>query len=178
MASKVQHSTTKIKDSEKRTKMAHWIDTYKSPLDMKSVAITDTILERLGEEIVQWAYKDPDAFCITEFALKKGIPLTNWYTWLSKYPEFHEAYDMAREILAVKREKGVAFGTYRDSMIKQVHGHYSRIWRDEHKRVADVEKGSSEATTPFVVVPEYPSTDVVPVLVKDSTRDVLSRPGE
>ena len=158
-----RHRTTVDKvEAEKVTikKRIRWIDTYKNQLEMKEVAVSNATLDRLSEELVRRA-QSKSAFCITEFYVSRGIAPQVWERFMNRYPPLQEAYDIAKEIVGIKRETGVAEGRYREAMIKQVHGHYSTIWASEQKRTASLYQGKPSFVG-IVEIPAVASTNEVP----------------
>jgi hypothetical protein len=152
----------------KKRRPPQWLDSYIDPLSMKEVAISDYGLEKLASEIVKWA-NTKDAFTITQFFLPKGIPPKAWYRWLDKSEVLRDAQDVAKELIAIRREMGVANGKLRSDMIKPVHGYYSKVWKDEHDRISKI--NDITGNDKVVIIEVSPSSDVVPVLKQVLKKD-------
>ena len=156
---KKEHST----ELSSRAKKKNWIDTYVDPLLMREVAVSESTLERLSEDIVQWALTDKEAIYVTEFYTSRGISSYVWYCWRNKYPKLQHAYDLAKEIIGVRQFKGVTKGKLKDSLIKSHIGYYSPEWVEESARVAKLAEPDS-ASIPVVVIDRVPESDIVPKL--------------
>jgi hypothetical protein len=149
-----------LKEKEAK-KSGAWYEEYVDPLSGHSFAMTDLGLERMSSDLVKWA-NTKDAFTLTQFYLPKGIPPKTWQRWIQKSECLKDAQDMAKELIAIRREVGVASGKMRSDMIKPVHGYYSGVWREEQDRVAKM--GDISGGTKVVVMETMPNSDVVPVL--------------
>jgi hypothetical protein len=152
---------------KKNKKITHWVDEYKNPMEMKSVAVSEVTIERFAEDIVKWAHT-PNALTISSFPTSRGIHHVTWNRWLKRFPLLMEANDIAKELIGIRREEGVMLGKYRDSMVKPIHGLYSHQWRENEDRLADLANESINPTMQVVVIPDMPRTDIVPELPKDT----------
>jgi|FreactcultuFSWF8_1027224.scaffolds.fasta_scaffold01457_5 hypothetical protein len=159
--SNIRHDNTREEKVSKNR--IRWIDTYADPLLMREVAVSTSTLERLAEDIVQWALTDLDAIYVTEFFVTKGITPVRWRDWRKKCPELEHAYVLAKEIIGVRQFKGVTKGKLRDNFLKSHIGFYSDEWREESKRVSENAQPSGSGIS-VVEVPVFPKTDVVPEL--------------
>jgi hypothetical protein len=160
-----------VSKSNKRGKMGNspkWLDEYKNPLEMKSVAISNETLERMAEDLVKWAI-ETDAIVISKFFLYKGISWQSFYRWIAQCDYLGQAYELAKGIIGVRREEGAITGKLKDSMIMKIHGFYSPEWRQNEERLAQLNKDvNTPSNTPITVeIHASPITDVVPVLEKD-----------
>lgn len=155
-----------ILTKEKERKVAAWYEEYVDPLSGNSFAMTDLGLEKLSSDLVKWAHTK-DAFTITQFFLSKGIPPKTWYRWVDKSEYLKDAQDVAKELIAVRRELGVSSGKLRSDMIKPVHGYYSKVWKDEQDRLSKMNDVSGAGQKQIVVMEVSPNSDVVPVLKRD-----------
>jgi hypothetical protein len=155
------HSNGKV------TKPVRWLDTYKNALEMKEVAVSNLMLERIAKAIVEWAGHEK-SLCVNEFYIAQGIPPSTWSKWLELSDELRDAYDIAKETIGIRREKGVMLGHYRDTMIKPLQGHYSVDWRNEQARQAHLQQSitNQQLQTKIVIMNDIERTDVVPPLVK------------
>lgn len=141
-----------------------WRDEYIDPLAGNSHTMTDMGLERMAADLVKWA-NTKDAFTITQFFVPKGIPPGTWHRWINQCEILKNAQDMAKELIAIRREVGVATGKLRSDMIKPVHGYYSSVWREEQDRASQINNITSGIQV--VEIEKSPSSDLVPVLKRD-----------
>jgi hypothetical protein len=153
-----------LSSKEIEKKVPTWYEEYVDPLSGNSYAMTDKGLERLAADLVKWA-NTKDAFTITQFFLPKGIAPKNWYRWVDKSECLKNAQDVAKELIGIRRELGVASGKLRSDMIKPVHGFYSSVWRAEQDRASQINNVTSGIQV--VEIEKSPSSDLVPVLKKE-----------
>lgn len=167
MNSKEHKLINSMKETKKPKRAPIWRDEYLDPLSGNSYAMTDRGLEKLASDLVKWA-NTKDAFTITQFFLPKGIAPKSWYRWVDKSEVLRDAQDMAKELIAIKRELGVANGKLRSDMIKPVHGYYSQVWRDEQDRASKLNNSySSTGNVQVVLMDVSPNSDIVPTLKKE-----------
>ena len=161
--SKRQHSINEKSKSEKSCKKRpKWLDEYKNALEMKEVAVSDSSLERMADDIVEWAIDNKDALVVTDFFNLKGISYRRWLKWVEKNELLSEAYQLAKEIIGGRRE-GLALKKKIDgSIMKSTQAHYSPVWRDEQRIMANMEQRHMSNIT--VSLEKMPETDIVPLL--------------
>lgn len=159
-SNKRQDSTVKANKSKKVT----WDDTYYNHVEGETRVVTNTMLERVAADLVKWSMSD-SAVCATKFYLYKGINPNTWKRWIEKSIILADAYDIAKEIIGVRREEGVMYGKLRDGMIMESHGTYSHLWREEQGRKAVEQEGKQNAIR--VYVDKVEPQDIVPPLKID-----------
>lgn len=122
------------------------IPLYPSYFAMRAYPFKEDMIERLAEDIIQWATEDEDALVISEFIVLKNIPHATYYDWLNTYPNLKEAHTEALRRIAIRREKGIINRKYDvKATLMRMHV-YDPEWRkDEEWRAANRAKAQHEA---------------------------------
>jgi len=160
-SSKRQHNIHAEEPPKKVKYKGVWADTYIDTHSMKENAISLPGIERLAHDLLTWARTD-DAYALMEFLEQKGISPQTFSRWLSKYEALKLAHETAKEILGLRREKNVTIGKWKDTMIKNVQGHYSQVWRDEQARQTHLEQAVISKIPDILYLEKMPKTDEVP----------------
>ena len=106
MAKKVNTNKLSTKPANLETKRnSPWLEEYKDYISLKIQPVTEAFIERLGNDLTQWALLD-NSLTLTSFCRSKGLRRTTFYRWKDKYPELEAAYQFAFEQLGDKREVG------------------------------------------------------------------------
>ena len=77
---------TKKQERDKETKKI-WLEDYLDCFTFKLQPVTEKFLDRLGQELVHWAYNNEDALTLSQFYNSKGIPHDTFAKWY-KHPRF------------------------------------------------------------------------------------------
>lgn len=73
--------------------------------------LTNATIDQWKVELVNWAAKDEKALRMTQFPLAKGIHPEIWYRLLKEFPELQSAWEVARELISIRRETGSRHST-------------------------------------------------------------------
>ena len=66
--------------------------------------LTESVLERMGRELLQWAQDDETALRVDQFCDKANISTHTFREWHRKYPIFNEYYQEAKHCIGRRRE--------------------------------------------------------------------------
>jgi hypothetical protein len=133
--------------------------------------ITNTMLDRLGQELIEWAYATDSekGIKIKQFLALKGIHDKTWNDWCTKYPSLREAHDYAKMILGNRREEGaitkkwdVGVFNFMQPMYDEDHMKMLKD-REDLKKSADELEGSAK----IVIMERFASVEEVPVKKED-----------
>ena len=124
-ALKRQHST-----AEKNKPKVALLEVYRNFLSKKDDILTTTTVERLANELVDWAYNNPYALRINDFLQTKGIERDVWDDWRHKYPDLAAANRMALMVLGNRRERGLMERKFEPGSTNFMMPHYDKDWRE------------------------------------------------
>ena len=77
---------------------------YKNPLSGRPKVWTDEIIEKEAQALVEWAQSD-EAIVFREFPSIRGYVTSTFYEFAEKNEVFAEAFNYARDLIGVRREK-------------------------------------------------------------------------
>jgi len=151
--------TTIVKKESRDLKWIDYMCIYTGSLKpMNAVGI-----DRLADDIVDWARNDVDALILSEFYLSKGIHGRTWYDWCKRFPRLQMAHDCAKQWLGIRREKGALKGKYSLPMVMYTMPFYDKQWEDETVRRAALKDVNSESKSSVTVIMNpVPNSDLVP----------------
>ena len=125
-------------------------------------------IDRLAEEIVDWARNNVDALKLSQFWLHKGISGKVWWDWCNRYPRLRQATDAAKELIGNRREIGALKHEYHYGVVAYTMPFYDAEWKDETVRRASLKEGSSESkSTVHVTMNAIPNSPLVPERPRD-----------
>ena len=136
------------------------IEEYYSFLTFKREPLSDGGLDRMCDELIEWARSEDHCGRITEFRLKKGIGEEKWVEWLAKYPRLAASEKEARQILGIHRYKKAINRETSEGIFKFLQYRYDNEWKeaDEHHQEQKrklLEKTPLEPTTVIVKMFDY-----------------------
>lgn len=117
----------KIIERDKSSTISPWIDDYIGCFGMKIKPVTEAFLERVAEELVEWAMKE-DSIYLEDFCILKGFNIDVLYRWREKSINLKEAYKFAKMALGSKTYKGSLYGKMKENTAHFLMPHYSEIW--------------------------------------------------
>ncbi len=163
---KSRKSSTVVDKEAKRVSFFFYRDIFTG----LEAPMSDKGIERLANELVEWAQKDPDALKLSQFHFDKGISYKTWGEWRNKFPELQQAVNDAKQIIGNRRETGALKNKLNAGMVHYSMSFYDPEWKEESVRRAALKEGSSDgAKTSFtVVVDAIPESSVVPRRKKES----------
>lgn len=135
---------------------------YRQVGSWKMVPYNDAALERLANEIYEWASKDEDALVLEEFYLKRGISCSTWIRFKERSPALKEAHNHALRLIGIRREKGAIKSKMDFRAIASTQPRYSKTarqveeWRANLRAKAN--EDSDKLTNVKVVIEKYDDT--------------------
>lgn len=127
--------------------------------------LSQTGLERMARELVEWARTTEDAVRVEEFSLAHGIPTRVFEAWADRYPLFGEAYAHAMELLGMKSYKKAIHKGLAEPIFKHLQHAYDPAWKraeDYHheRRKQLMEKNTPPPTTIVVRTENFAKPDI------------------
>jgi len=135
---------------DRESRVSVWLEDYLDCFTFKMKPVTDMFIERISEELIQWALNDPNAIKLTQFFNAKRIPYLTWNRWV-KYEKFATAKDLALSILGDKREHGGLTKKYDASMVQFMMPKYDQDWKDVIAWRAKAKAEAENSTEPLVI---------------------------
>lgn len=167
-----------IKDT-KNTK--YRFDSYVDIFTLRTTPVSDTWIEKLALELVDWAINDPEAFKLTQFYRLKGIGSDDMKRWKERNSKLKRAHTIALEALGDKREIGALKKLYEPGTAARTMPRYDPEWRDlEEWRASLKNKDEDKNREPqVIVIDRFPDSDKVPVkITADTLRSDLEKEKE
>ncbi len=161
MAKTSQHSK-KATVKPKNDRAVRVLEEYTNLLNREQQWVTDSYLERIARELVEWARTDDKALTLTQFFAERGIGYGVFYGWRDRYPIMKESMELALIFLANRREAGAVNKKYDASTIAFMMPHYSPEWKDmlEYKAALKAKHESQSQGNVLVQIAPFEDTDV------------------
>lgn len=139
-----------------------WFD-YRDIYTGAIKSMNENGINRLCDEVTDWARNDVDAFKLSQFYLHKGISRKVWLDWCNKWPRLEEATESAKELIGNRREIGAIKHELNYGPIGYTMPIYDPDWKVETERRASLKEGSSESkSTVLVTMNPIPNSPLVP----------------
>lgn len=137
---------------------------YTCAMTWQDKPVTESFIQRLGENMVKWAREDKDALKVSQFWLLQGISSRDFYNWCEKYPHLKTSHEIAVELIGNRREICAIKKQYDAGMIHNSMPLYDKQWKELYAWKAKVksELEAKDAGPQIVVIERVPSSDVVP----------------
>lgn len=157
-AKKVDSNTVVKKESQN----LKWVD-YACIYTGSLKPMNEVGIERLANEITEWARDDDQALKLSQFYLKKGIGGVTWRSWCKRFPQLQEAHDVAKELIGDRREIGALTYKYHYGVVAYTMPFYDKQWEDETVRRSALKESQSDAKSSVIVTMNpIPSSPLVP----------------
>lgn len=134
----IMKSKKQAKSRPKDLTESPWLEDYLDCFTFKMKPITQGFIDRISQELIQWAQNDPDAIKLSQFYTKKRIPRHSFYGWV-KYPIFKDAKELTLEIIGARRELNTLKREYDASTNNQMMHIYDPEWK-EHREYQDLKE--------------------------------------
>lgn len=177
--SKTTKPSTKIKKQtktrDKSSKESPWIEDYLDCFSMKIKPVTEAFLERLGQELIQWAEREEKQYKIAPFFDKRRIGWSTYDRWAKEHPKFGAAYNLAKSILGTRREYGALERKLDAGTVIQMMPHYDQEWKQMVKERNEMKAQANEKAsggTQFVIMEKFGSSELVPEKPNRSPEEV------
>jgi hypothetical protein len=147
------HPNIKIQELSQKRDMdcSPWLEDYLDCFTFKYKPVTEAFIDRISNELLNWAQNDNDALKLTEFFNKKRIPKSTWEAW-NRYPIFKAARALAVEALGNRREKGAITRKYDATTINVMMPLYDSDWKENVEWRAKLKSESETAQVPQTVI--------------------------
>ena len=159
---KMQETNKKNPSAKKHPKMAafKWVTQYKDFFQQKMVPMSENGLERLANDIVNWAINDPKALKISQFILKRGIHIDTYYDWVKLYPIIKDANTIALQAIGDRREIAGLYRKLDGNMISFTMPAYDKTWKELQEWRAKLKEKETNNETKVVVIERYAPIEV------------------
>ncbi len=139
-----------------------WFD-YRDIYTGAIKSMNENGINRLCDEVTDWARNDVDAFKLSQFYLHKGISRKVWLDWCNRWPRLQEATESAKELIGNRREIGAIKHELNYGPIGYTMPIYDADWKDETTRRAALKDVNSEAKSSIsVTMYPIPNSPLVP----------------
>jgi len=120
-------------------------------------------INRLADEVTDWARNNVDALKLSQFYLHKGISRKVWFEWCDRWPRLQQATDAAKEMIGNRREIGALKHELNYGPVSFTMPFYDPEWKDESVRRAALKDVNSEAKSSIsVTMYPIPNSNLVP----------------
>ena len=153
--STLQHSTkvkTQTKKPIEQTVKSKY-DIYLEIGTWRKVPVTDSWINNLAAQLVQWA-DDPKSLKFNQFLKMKKIDHTDFNRWMKRIPNLKKAYEYAIKALGDNREIGAIHKDYDKGMILPIMHRYDSDWKKAEEWRAEISKKDNEDDSEKVVIIE------------------------
>ena len=162
MSKSIKHT----KNNKNITKTpAKYYDQYRDLFTFRMKPIPESFIERISQELVEWARTNPDALVLSDFFYDHGIGFRVATEWTKNHPILKEAYEDAKRLIGNRREKGAIKKIYEPGMIRTVMNLYHKEWEDLEIWRAELKQKQDEKTQQNNIswlMEKYPNSDLVP----------------
>lgn len=85
--------------------LTKWQSEYRNCFDWTFQPVTERFIEKFFQDLVKSCADDDGVLSLQEFFLSKGVPSKTFYAWCDKFEEAADAVEVAKELIAMKRER-------------------------------------------------------------------------
>lgn len=132
-------------------------DFYKDIKSYQEKPISVAAIEKLSEDLIEWAMNDMDALKIKPFLRARGIGSNDVKRWRKKFPKFDRAYAETLEAIGDRREIGAIKKLYDCAFIARSMVHYDKQWKESEEWRANLKNQEQEnkPTTFIIQMPDF-----------------------
>lgn len=163
---------------DKETKKT-WIQQY-DEINFMKLHANDRFIERLAEELINWARHDEDALRISDFHWARNICDDTYYNWVKKFDTLNKAHKLAMNAIASRREKGMLKKTMSESgVLRSLYKFdpmYAEIRQDEINAKIEVAKANAEAMErpANIILGQLPGLEEYKKQIEDKNEEQIS----
>ena len=155
-------NTDNITESKNEVKQVYF-DEYYNMNNLKRTVHTFNSIDKLAQEMIEWARDDEGAFKISQFTIMKGIYYKDLERWMAKSEYLRQAYEHTLQILGNRREIGAIKRKYDFAAINPMMFHYDKDWKKMAEWRAKVkEEASGNVAAINVTIEACPESSEVP----------------
>lgn len=130
MKSKNPNTTKKIKknlEGDKVQRVSRYLEDYQELFTFKMRPVTEAFIERLSQELMDWADKE-ESLVIEDFHDERKICSSTFYRWVDKHESMNKAHAYAKRRMMSKREKGMLTRKYDSTTAWNSLAKYDPVW--------------------------------------------------
>lgn len=120
----------KKKNDEQKPTPNRWTTVYKDILTMTDKPVPKVFIDRLCDEMLEWARNDNLANNISQFTAPRGMKRTLLNYLCSQHPQLKEAYELTLETLGARRETNALIKDWDSNYAKQMQHFYLPEWKE------------------------------------------------
>ncbi len=152
----------RLKDNTpEETKPTRVFIEYRDMFTFRMTPISPEGIEKVAQELLDWAMNNNDALKVTQFYHKKGLSGTTVARWKELSPSFNEAHGEAKAIIGNRREIGGLKKDFDSGIVRTSMPIYDKSWRknEEWRSTLNKEK-PTEGGTKIIIMEKYGSEEV------------------
>lgn len=159
--SKVKRSRPSLKQIPANKK---WYELYDDIYAYTTTPISEVFLDRLFQELVEWAESDEDALKITQFFLRKRISSDSVKRFRARDKKYDQAFQHALAVIGNRREIGALKNKFNAGIVGITMPRYDKEWVELLEWKAAIQKSADgqQAGAITVVMESFPSGNLVP----------------
>jgi len=139
------------------------LDYYCQIGNEKKWPLPQSFIQKICEELLEWAFKNPEAFHIRAFFRDRRIGKNTVAAWRAKWPEFADAYLEAKDAVGERREScaaGIGHKKFDVTVWSRTQHKYDSdshdLWRDDQAYLAKTKADNQDNERTIVVLKDYP----------------------
>jgi hypothetical protein len=168
-----KRSNTNNSDNKDTKTPTPWLEDYLNIRSFKKHPVTESFIEDLATDLVEWAMDDEQKrfkqpLKLTQFYYGKGIPKDTFYTWCEKFPVLKQAHTAAMEMIATRREIGAIIKEFDAGTVAFMQPHYDPDWKAQldYRHAQKLATQQASAGDVKVIMQPFEVSDV-PTIKKD-----------
>ena len=150
---KKNESITK-KEIKAKKQPGDWDEYYSFIAHQMAPANSET-KKRHGIDMLIYVKENKGCVRTQEYLEHVGIGWSTWKEWCNNSPEVYKYNQMAKQILANRREKGALNRVYDPSMITKTMALYDPEWKDIEEWRAKLSEGHEQGGTKIVIMEKF-----------------------
>jgi len=168
-AQKADKPKTSIAITKKKKILYRELDEYKDLFTHRLTPAPILFIEKLSEQIVEWAYNNEDALVLDRFWFSKGISTMVIYNWRKKHKVLDNACLLAKQMIGIRREEGGLTKKLDSNMVTRTAAMYSLDWKalEEWRAKINQKEDKSDTSNITFVLEQFPDSKLVPVKAKE-----------
>jgi len=120
-------------------------------------------LTSLARELVRWVKEDEKAYRLEKFCIMKELHRGTLYKWSQKSEDLLRAIEMAKMVIAERRESGAIERRLDATAVFKVQAHYDEVYKEVVEWNSKLNNQDSlDSTQRIVVVERMPNSPLVP----------------
>ena len=140
------------------------VDYYNQIGNEKKLPLPQSFMEKVCDELLEWAFKDQEAFHIRSFFRDRRIGKNTVAAWRAKWPQFAEAYLEAKDAVGERREScaaGIGHKKFDVTVWSRTQHKYDSdshdMWREDQAFLAQTKADNKDGERTIIVMKDYPN---------------------